>query len=56
MFGHMKDVVFINQSRTIGDNLEMCPSERNDAIVMIKYSKSTFFISLKNIEERDEQI
>lgn len=59
VFGHMRDVVFIDDNINIGCNLEMRPSRRNEASIVggvDESSKSPLFDFGKYIEEREEQV
>lgn len=53
------DVVFMKNRTSVGNDLEMCPSERNEAPMMVgmdKYSKASLFDHGEDIEECDERM
>lgn len=55
----MKNIVFIDDSTSVGNNLVMRPSRRNEAPMMIgidKSSESPLFDFGEDIEEHDEQM
>lgn len=59
MFGRIRGVVFIDESMSSESDLEMYPSGRNEASMVVgvdKYIKSPLFDFCEDIEEREEQV